>query len=248
MQASSWTDCPAFLCLHPAAVCVAGHGSWTYDNTTGPTCTKCAVNTYAPKGGVEPCAPCPVNQYAMAGSSSDADCHDQWQKLKKDFDFLPVTDATLLTPQPGTYETEDDCRMMCDTGCVFYQWNKETKVCSQHIAPANSDGTVRLGMKVDVGVYGVYASTAEAKATIGEVLPVTVDGASADFVVTPDVKTCMKRCDDIEGCVALFMTKTPENNINCRLKAGAISVTTRSKYRLSDGSTLNTWFAAASNK
>jgi hypothetical protein len=100
-------------------------------------------------------------------------------------------------------------------------------------------------MKVDVGVYAVYASTAEAKTAIGETLPVTVDGAQAEFIVTPDVNTCMKRCDDIEGCVALFMTKTPENNINCRLRAGAISVTTRSKYRVSDGSALNNWFVTA---
>ena len=150
-----------------------------------------------------------MGQFSPAGSDSTADCYDEWQKLKKDFDYLPVrVDATVMTSPSGPFAAEEDCKALCATDlCVFYQYSLDTKECSLYNAPEASDAdpTIRLGMKVDSGVYTVYASNAAARDNIGAVIPVAVDGATANFIVTTTIEACMKRCDDVEGCVALLI-------------------------------------------
>jgi hypothetical protein len=180
------------------------------------------------------------------------DCYDEWQKLKKDYDYLPVAaNATVMTSAPGMFATEEDCRALCVSElCVFYQYSVSLKECSLYNAPeeADVDITVRLGMKVDVGVYTVYASNEVAREHIGTAIPVAVDGATANFIVTSTIEECMKKCDDVEGCVALLMTRNPgDGNVNCALRAGEVSFDMRSKYKISDGSSLNNWYAAAAS-
>jgi hypothetical protein len=160
-----------------------------------------------------------------------------------------MANTTVMTSAPGTFATEEECRALCVSElCLFYQYSVSSKDCSLYNAPedADADITVRLGMKVDVGVYTVYASNEAAREHIGTVIPVAVDGATANFIITSTIEECMKKCDDVEGCVALLMTRNPVNgNVNCALRAGEVSSDMRSMYKVSDGSSLNNWYAAA---
>jgi hypothetical protein len=178
---------------------------------------------------------------------------DEWQKLKKDFDYLPVNSSSIMTVQPGMFEFEDDCKYSC-TGstCVFYQYSHLSKTCAVYLAPEGSaaDPIMTFAMKIDEGVYAVYRTNAAAKA-IGTVLPVTESRSLVTSVVTSSVSACVKLCDELEVCVGLFVTKasavldgTSDSNsgtVSCELRSGSLSAEYSSKYRIADGSNINRW-------
>ena len=180
-----------------------------------------------------------------------SDCYDQWQKLKKDYDYLAVSvsingTGDVMTAQPGMFEYEDDCRYSCTGGsCVFYQYNGVSKTCSTYLAPegAAADPNMKMAMKMDEGYYAVYSANAAAKASIGDAIPITVDGSLVTSVVTSSVSGCVKRCDEVEGCVALFVTMPIDggSSHSCELRSGALSAELKSKYRIADGSNINRW-------
>lgn len=242
-------------CRVPAAVCIGGYGSWTAagsNNISGPSCSLCPANTYAPHGGVGPCANCPSGQYSPPGSDSTADCHDEWQRLRKDFDYLPVAAAAadaLLVVRPGSWAAEADCKLACGTAnppCVFYQWNANSQQCAPHQPPAAAtadaagNGTAavsQIGMKIDVDLYAVYAATAVA-VHIGESIP-----PGTATVVVSSMQECTKKCDILESCVVVHVSSTEDGKFACGLRAGGLSPEHRSMYRLTDGSIINSWFS-----
>jgi len=214
-------------------VCSGGYGSWA-TVATGPTCDLCAADTYGPEGSVAACSNCEDGWVSAPGSDSKGDCYDKWQNLKKDFDFLPIDPAflsTLLAEQTGNFTNEDACKKACDTAgfnCVFYQYDTNSAKCYIYQAPAKT-GNVRLGMKIDEGVYSVYGASSDS----------TKIGAVAGTFTQSSVNECTRKCDEVERCVALVITKNGAD-YTCDLRAGALSADLRTKYQVS-GSNVGSW-------
>jgi len=172
---------------------------------------------------------CPAGQVAFGDSDI---CYDEWQPLKKDFDYLPVADhSNILTPVTvplGTTVTQKWCQSNCQGSCLFYIYNQARDVppagrCLLYSTPKEPTPGLKVGFKVDDAVYLV------------------VDGDEKVFSIgkevgAPDVSSermCSQRCDEIEGCV-LFITKMGDvGGMSCSLREGALDVDYRTKYKVS---------------
>ena len=207
------------------AVCLGGYGGYT----SAPSCSPCSANTYGPKGSTAACAQCPPDTVSAPVSDSTSDCHDTWQGLQKDYEFLPVSTTSLMSP--GTGATETECRSSCDTtsSCVFYQFDSGSSTCRHYVTPAG-DPSAALGFKVDAGVYVVYP---------GDVSSSSI-GVTLRTPTSPSVIDCTQECDKVEGCVAVVISKLTPSGFSCGLKTGAMSPDIKGKYRVV-GSSIGNW-------
>lgn len=57
---------------------------------------------------------------------------------------------------------------------------------------------------------------------------------------TTTVEQCLRKCDEVERCVALVITQT-DTGFNCSLRQGDLSADFSTKYRVF-GTTINSWF------
>jgi Tyrosine-protein kinase ephrin type A/B receptor-like len=215
--------------LSAAAVCLGGYGS--YAAATTPTCSACAADTYGPKGSTAACTQCPDGGVAAPKSDGAGDCYAAWQNLQKDYDYLPVQSASLMSDGPTTATTDALCQAACDTtdGCAFYQFDSASSKCSLYIAPAAS-GTVEVGFKIDTGVYSVIAGTTDSS-NIG----VTIAAPAS-----ASVRNCVHECDKVEGCVAVVITNEGSGVYRCGMKQGALSADIQSKYKVA-GAKIGAW-------
>ena len=250
-----------YFCPAAAAVCQGGYGSYVSAElsiTHQPSCRSCAADTYGPKGSTSPCSLCPAGTISKPGSNSQDDCYEAWVKLNKDFDYIPMVNTQSLTQLPGTFNTEESCRDECSKGngdrsCVFYQWNFLSRSCAVYYAPtpaaggAGVAGAVQIGVRVDVGVYSVYAAN-EASYSIGKALAMNSfqgsnNPADAGSIAAASVADCTRRCDQTEACFAVLVTKALSGKgFQCSLRGGDVSAEVKSQYR-AVGSNIDAWFS-----
>jgi hypothetical protein len=211
-----------------SAVCLGGFGS--YSAATTPTCSACAADTYGPKGSVAACSACADGGVSAPKSDGANDCYDEWQNLQKDFDFLPVQAASMMTAGAGA--TEGECQASCDAleGCVFYQFDGPASTCSHYIAPAGPATDVEVGFKIDTGVYSVIPGNVDS----GK-LGTTISAPTAD-----SIRNCLHECDKVEGCVAVVITEEGPGAYRCGMKEGALSADVKSKYKVA-GAKIGAW-------
>jgi hypothetical protein len=230
-----------------------------------PSCSLCPANTFSPQGAIEDCTPCPVDTVSKNGSDSQADCHDRWQKLKKDFDYLPLLQGTTSTTNAsGSITSETQCRQACDAAadCVFYVYYKGViqDTCTLYLAAAAS-AEVQMGMKVEEGVYSVapvpisaYNMGTPVDSTAADFVGVTASHASdindAWLLATSDaaiaVAACTRRCDEVEGCVVALVhqvVSASPTSYACGLRTGAMGAYEKTMYRIS-GSNMDRWFTS----
>ena len=175
---------------------------------------------------------------AAIGADSEGDCYDQWQRLGRSFDFLPVDDTSILTYQNLTVPGVTLCREACDTtsGCVFYQYNKQpedpdpAKQCGLYIAPSPGDANMRLAIKIDVDVYSIFPADAGSSKI----------GKDLGLFTTSSVRECSKMCDLMEGCVLLVITEVDQTAFSCDLKGGDLSADYTTMYKVS-GPSIGAW-------
>jgi hypothetical protein len=211
------------------AVCVGGYGS--YSAGTTPSCQACAADTYGAKGSTGACSQCADSGVAAPKSDSANDCYDQWQKLSKDYDFLPVASASMMTTADGTFATDGECKTECDTteGCAFYQFDAADDKCSLYMTPTGPSD-VAVGFKIDVGVYSVIPGNTESY----------MIGVAISTPNSPSVRDCVHECDKTEGCVALVITKVDASTFSCGMKSGALSADISSQYKVA-GTNIGAW-------
>jgi hypothetical protein len=165
-------------------------------------------------------------------SDGVGDCYARWQVLQKDFDFLPVQNAGMMSSGSGSTETE--CQSSCDTtdGCIFYQFDAVSGTCSHYISPPAPAGaaTNEVGFKIDVGVYSVIPGNLDS-----DNLGVSITTVSSD-----SVRNCVHECDKVEACVALVITENGPGAFTCALKSGSLSSDMKSKYKVS-GARIGAW-------
>jgi hypothetical protein len=151
--------------------------------------------------------------------------------LKKDFDFLPVSNSSILTAQ-GTVNDEAACQAECTTAaCVFYQFNKYGSTCATYDAPG---GNIKLGMKMDEGVYAVSRTDTYGLAIGAEITDAKTGAVLGPYTVA-DYLECYQKCDKIEGCVVVLLDGT-----SCHLRQGDLSADYSTKYKVV-GDAINYW-------
>jgi hypothetical protein len=158
------------------------------------------------------------------------DCYDQWQSLQKDYDYLPVEAASMMTAGAGA--TEQACQDSCEAtaGCAFYQFDAAAPACSHYIAPAGPATNVEVGFKIDAGVYSVIPGDVDS-GKIGT----TISAPTAD-----SIRNCLHECDKVEGCVAVVITEEGPGAYRCGMKQGALSADIKSKYKVA-GAMIGAW-------
>ena len=208
-------------------MCAAGYGS--YSATGTPTCTECAADTYGPKGATAACSACDAGLVSAAKSDGAGDCYSKWQDLQKDYDFLPVNSASMMTP--GAANTLAGCEAECDGNatCIFYQFDSNSNGCSLYFEPVGT-GSVEVGFKIDTGVYAVIPGNADS----------TYLGTPISAPTSTSIRNCVHECDKVEGCVVLVITENGPNDFTCGMKSGALSADLKTKYKVA-GADIAAW-------
>jgi hypothetical protein len=173
---------------------------------------------------------------AAIGADSEGDCYDEWQRLGRSFDFLPVDDSSILVYENLAAPGVTFCKDACDVapGCVFYQYHKEpedpAKQCGLYFAPDPGEPNMRLAIKIDVEVYSVLPANADSSKI----------GRDLGLFTTNSVSECSKRCDMTEGCVLLVLTEVDQTTFACDLKGGELSTDYTTMYKVS-GPAIGAW-------
>ena len=224
----------SFFCSPAAAVCVGGYGN--YVNAGTPTCSICTPDTYGPKGSTAACTPCPGGGVSARKSDGAGDCYTPWQQLLKDFDYLPVASAGMMTPVSGV-NTAEDCELSCDdtASCTFYQFNSaeaSTANCAHYIAPVAPVGgsTIEVGFKIDTGVYSVIPGNADS----------TNLGVDISSPMSDSIRNCLHECDKIEACVVVVVSEQSLGQYKCGMKQGGLSADIKTKYKVA-GAKIGDW-------
>ena len=213
-------------------MCAGGYGAYS---TTGPTCGACAADTYGPKGSTAACSTCPDSGVAAPKSDGAGDCYAPWQKLQKDFDFLPVTGGATVLDAAVSVADEAACKALCTDTCAFYQYDSVNTACSTYTIPAGPATNVEVGFKVDTGVYSVIPGDGTSSNLGSPIAAPTADS----------IRNCLHECDKVEGCVAVVITKDdPSAGVfRCGLKQGALSADLKTEYRVA-GARIGAWTLA----
>jgi hypothetical protein len=177
------------------------------------------------------CRSCPPGQVAFPGSYHY--CYDEWQSLKKDYDYLPVADAgKVLNPiaplYASTAPTEAWCQSQCKESCIFYLYNTFKGVppagrCSIYTLTKTPVPGMKMGLKVDEGVYMIVDADDKAL-NIGKEVEVSQ---------VRSVTACSQECDGAEGCVLFVVKPSTGGRVSCSLREGDLDVDYRTKYRVS---------------